>query len=146
MTRGEDVILSEINYERTRMNQSILSILSYIANQHPLIMILNYAHYAQKSTLDLLQALIESKPIKNLGIIISYNEVIPVISYARDSWDALIKHAEKKRHIITGELRNVNSLFLLRFVFLHALPFFKAIFRFFITWYIPLPLKRQITT
>ncbi|MEE1342460.1 MAG: tetratricopeptide repeat-containing diguanylate cyclase [Lachnospiraceae bacterium] len=100
MTRGEDVILSEINYERTRMNQSILSILSYIANQHPLIMILNYAHYAQKSTLDLLQALIESKPIKNLGIIISYNEVIPVISYARDSWDALIKHAEKKRHII----------------------------------------------
>ena len=100
MSRAEDVIFSEIQYERTRMYQSILSILGYIATRQPLIMIFNQTHYAPKSTMDLFYALTTSEPIANLGIIVSYNETIPVTSYAKKSWNTLIHQVEKKHHLI----------------------------------------------
>lgn len=98
--RDEDIIIYEMNYERIRMNQSIISILNYLAADHPFILALNNAHLAPKSTIDLLKVLIDSQPVKNMGVIISYNEVSQTIPYATEAWKALIKQAEDKKRLI----------------------------------------------
>lgn len=98
--RDEDIIISEMNYERIRMNQSILSILSYLAARHPLILVLNSGHCAPKSTIDLLNLLVESAPVKNLGIIVSYNEVSQATSYAAEEWRALVKQVDDRRRLV----------------------------------------------
>ncbi|MBD5544855.1 MAG: diguanylate cyclase [Lachnospiraceae bacterium] len=98
--RDEDIIIYEMNYERIRMNQSILSILSYLAASRPLVLVLNSAHFAPKSTIDLLQAFIDSASIKNLGIIVSYNEVSQPMPYAAEEWKDLIKQADDKHRLI----------------------------------------------
>ncbi|MDD6069462.1 MAG: diguanylate cyclase [Clostridiales bacterium] len=98
--REEDVILPEIPYEQTRMYQSILESLGYIAAKQPLVLVLNHTQYASKSVIDLLRAFIEKDSIRNLGIIVIYNEVIPVISYAQQSWKELIKLVEKQHYLI----------------------------------------------
>ena len=98
--REEDLLLSEMDYERKRMTKSILSILSYLAASHPIMLFLNHAHCAQKSTLDLLNALVEQPPIKNFGCIVCYNEVSPTMPYAAKTWKALISQVEKKNHLI----------------------------------------------
>ena len=98
--REEDVILAEIHYERTRMYQSVLNILGHISSKQPLVLVLNNTQYAAKSVFDLLNAFVENPPIPDLGIIITYNEVIPVISYAEQSWKKLITKVEKQHNLI----------------------------------------------
>ena len=98
--REEDIILAEVHYERTRMYQSILGIFGYIASKYPLILVLNHTQYASKSVFDLLEAFVKTAPIQNLGIIVTYNEVVPIISYAEQSWKNLIKLVEKQQRLI----------------------------------------------
>ena len=98
--RDEDIIISEMSYERIRMNQSILSILEYLATRHPLILVLNSGHCAPKSTIDLLNVLVDSSPVKNLGIIVSYNEVSQATSYATEEWKALVKQIDDNHRLI----------------------------------------------
>lgn len=98
--RDEDIIVYEMDYERIRMNQSIMSILAYLADRHPLILVLNSAHFAPKSTIDLLKALVDSAPVRNLGIIVSYNEVSQITPYATEAWKALIKQVDDKHRLI----------------------------------------------
>lgn len=98
--RDEDIIIYEMDYERSRMNQSILSILNYLAASHPLVFVLNSAHFAPKSTIDLLQALIDSPSVRNLGVIVSYNEVSQPTSYAAEEWKVLIKQVDDKHRLI----------------------------------------------
>ena len=98
--RHEDIILCEINYERTRMNQSILSVLRFLAKKQPMIFILNSAHCMPKSTIDLLQAMVEAEPIKNLGFVVCFNEVSRTTPYSSESWRALISRVDKERRLI----------------------------------------------
>jgi diguanylate cyclase (GGDEF)-like protein len=98
--RQEDIILPEIEYERTRMYQSICSILEFVAAEHPLLMILNAAHTAHKSIVDLLYKMTTGTPIRNLGLIVCYNEVCEKRTYSASSWKQLITHAEKTNSLI----------------------------------------------
>lgn len=98
--REEDILIYEMDYERLRMNQSIISILSYLAKDHPLVLVLNNAHFAPKSSIDLLELLVKSAPVENLGFIVNYNEVAQTILYSADSWKSLVKLADKKLRLI----------------------------------------------
>lgn len=98
--REEDIIIYEIDYERIRMNQSIISVFTYLAKEHPLVLVLNNAHLAPKSSIDLLKVLVDSAPVENLGIIVNYNEVAQTISYAAESWKDLVNQVDRKRRLI----------------------------------------------
>lgn len=98
--RKEDIIIFEMEYERIRMNQSILSILAYLAERKPLMLVLNSAHFMPRSTIDLLSAMIDQPSIKNLGIIVSYNEVSRPTSYVVNEWKALINRVDEQHRLI----------------------------------------------
>lgn len=98
--REEELMLCEMDYERSRMNQSILSIFKYLADDHPIICVLNNAHFAPKSTVDLLKAMVDSTPAGNLGFIVCFNEVSQNVPYVAEAWKALVKQVEKNLHLI----------------------------------------------
>lgn len=98
--REEELMLCEMDYECSRMNQSILAMLKYIAEDHPIICVLNNAHCAPKSTIDLLMTMVNSTPAGNLGFIICFNEVSQIMPYVKEAWKTLVKQVEKNLHLI----------------------------------------------
>lgn len=88
--REEEIIISEIKYEQEMFIKSLCSILSYISNKIPLIIILNELHIANSSTIEFVKAYTEEKRKNKILFIASYNE-----AYKRNNgfsdWESLLK-------------------------------------------------------
>ena len=71
--RVEGVLLDEVEYERKRLTRTISDMLKAVAEYKPVVMVINRFQMASRSTMKLVQLLIE-EPSRNIGIVLGVNE------------------------------------------------------------------------
>lgn len=71
--RIERVLLDEVEYEQQRLTKTICLMLKAVAEYKPIVMVVNRFQMASRSTMKLVQLLIE-EPSKNIGIVLGVNE------------------------------------------------------------------------
>lgn len=103
--REEDLIFVEAPYEAQKFIESVCNILTYISKEHTLFLFLNKLHFAEKSTIDLLNEFIKQKP-DNIALLANYNEVYNVPEYEKSDWDKMIEYVEVNNMIIDWSLQD----------------------------------------
>ena len=88
-SRQEDIMYTEINFEKGNFLTDLIHILRYIASEHKLILTLCSFHLAPLATIQLLLAILK-KGIPNLHFIAIYNDTYYPRSYIASTWNELI--------------------------------------------------------
>ncbi len=106
--RDEDIIFIESSYEAQKFLESVCNILLYVSNEHTLFFFLNKLHFAEKSTIDLLNEFLKRTP-GNIALLANYNEVYDVPEYEKSSWEQMIDHIESNNMVIDWSLQSGQS-------------------------------------
>ena len=72
--REEEILLDEVEYEQEKMVDAICGMLKAIAEVEPIVVVINRFQMAAKSTMMVVQELLEN-PCRNIGIILGVNEL-----------------------------------------------------------------------
>lgn len=116
--KREQIIIPEIAYERKKIADSVINILKYITNEHRMVLVLNRAHFARKSTLFMIRKYMQLPKKIRLGILITYNDVHCIEGKEREDWDEVIATAQEKNNIvdynIMGESGVANGTFTIK--------------------------------
>lgn len=72
--REENVLLEEVSYEQQRMIEAMVTMLKRLAAIHPVVIVINRFQIAARSTLELVNALLE-EPSSDIGLVLGANEV-----------------------------------------------------------------------
>lgn len=112
--RQEPFVYGEINYERKKVVEGIISFINYFAKIKPIIFVLNNMQNVGESSIRLLSSLIDISNDK-IGILSAYNEVnIPAV-YIFEQWKELIAKFTKMDVVIDwigkSSIRNYCSEF-----------------------------------
>ena len=97
--RQENVLLDEVEYEQSRMTKTIALMLKAVAEYKPLVMVINHFEMASKSTIQLMQMLVENSTDK-IGIVLGVNE-------ARIRKD----HREQAWAVLTEQLNDLGQVY-----------------------------------
>lgn len=112
-TRKEDVIKTELEYEKNKMMLSLISILKTISKKKSLFIVLNNIHYACGSSVQLLVKYLQNYRVPGIGILVTYNKSASIDDYLKNEWNVLENYIEEHRlevdlgdftNIITGEI------------------------------------------
>ena len=106
--RTEEVIVSEIDYERRQLAHSLVSILSYISKEHTLFLVLNRLHLAENSTLSFLLEFI-GKSYDNISLLANYNEAYVTPNYTIDIWSELVQEVEDKNYMLDWNIQDPQA-------------------------------------
>lgn len=104
--RTEEIMYTELNFERKNFFQDIIQIFTYIASEHKLVLILSAFHRAPLSSVTLLMEILKKK-IANLHFILIYNDAYYPKPYIEETWNALFSHIQ--RNTIPLELDTFKS-------------------------------------
>ncbi len=108
-SRREDVLYFEIEYEKFRMLQSILSIIEYISKEHNLVMILSKFHLAPYSTIKLFRSIVEQNV--RIHAILMYNDEFIITDYKRSVWNDLLQaSADQDLQLEWGSLDSERTI------------------------------------
>ena len=109
-TRKEDIIASEIEYEQNKLLISIIAILRTISKKRPLFIVLNNIQYACGSTIRLLLKYLQNYICSGIGLVVTYNKIIPVDEYMKEDWQELCRYIEEHKLVIDlGDFTNINK-------------------------------------
>lgn len=92
--RSEDILISEVAYERKRMLQSMVNIYIYISKRIPIFIILEKMHLATASCVQFIYELLRCDKVRNIQVLAMYNEVYRIPEYILKDWKCLIKELE----------------------------------------------------
>lgn len=101
--RKEPIVISEVNFEKNKVVQSILSCLEYIAKEHEIIILLNKIQHAPLSTLELIEKIIKNGIGPNIKIVIMVNDNEGTINYRLDKLDKILTKVEDQNIIFELE-------------------------------------------
>lgn len=102
--RQEEVILSEVAYEKQRMTDSLIRIMIHCAGKHPFLLVLNGCHLAGKSTIMLLDKLFDYPGNENICVLSAYNNLHGVLPHIADDWSSYTEKLEESGCVIDGEM------------------------------------------
>ena len=88
-----DVMVEEYAYEGERMIKSVYSVMDYISQRKPMVLIFGRIHMAPYSVMQVINYMI--KRVKNIFFVFTYDESFLVKEYCRPQWDELMETAEK---------------------------------------------------
>ncbi len=88
--RKEEVLVSEIDFEKKYFIKEIVRMLQRFSEKRPMVFVLNKLHAAGSSTIRLIEELISSENSKNIAVLATYNELIPERKYSRNAWKILL--------------------------------------------------------
>lgn len=97
--RTEEFIYNEIHFEKEQMVQAIINMLTYFAEDKPVIFVLNKLHRCDYSTLDVLNLLLKDHSGK-IGILAAYNDLHTLEPHLQNNWNDLIQSAEKEHCVL----------------------------------------------
>lgn len=107
--RKESIIMSEIQYDKHKVMDSIINILQYCARDNKIILILSRIHFAGYSTIELLTNIEESEGL-NLSLLCTYDDRYGVPAYMTEVWDNFIRSLEKRNLVMVNkEHENITS-------------------------------------
>jgi diguanylate cyclase (GGDEF)-like protein len=73
VNREPEVLREEVYYEKMRLVEGIVALLSYISLKKDLIVFLDHVHFAPEGTLEIIQALINSKCKMNIFLLLVFD-------------------------------------------------------------------------
>ena len=97
-TRSDDVLISEISFEKMKFYNSMLNIYKYIVSNNRVLFVLNNLHFADYSTISLIYKILNSEEFKNLGILATYNESFTHADYMSELWNKLVELINMKNY------------------------------------------------
>lgn len=87
--RTEDILISNLTYERERMMESLVNMYMYIAKQKSIFIFLEKLHLANASCIQFLCQLLEREDVENIQLLAMYNEVYCPLDYVSNNWKKL---------------------------------------------------------
>lgn len=106
--RTEEIIVSEVEYERRQLANSLVNILLYISSEHTLFLVLNRLHLAENSTLNFLLEFIR-KNYDNISLLANYNEAYVTPSYTLDIWSELVQEIEDLNYMLDWNIQDPQA-------------------------------------
>ena len=106
--REEEIIIVEVDYETKMFANSLVNILSYIAKDHTLLLVLNRLHLAENSTLNFLYRFI-SKNCPNISLLANYNEAYVTPAYTLDIWSQLVHQIEDLNYMLDWNIQDPQA-------------------------------------
>lgn len=98
ITREEDYIYNEIEYENKRMRDAIVDILCFLAKGNTMVFILNKLHRCGLSTIETVRE-INNRSDSSIGIIFTYNDFANIPEYMKKDWDKFIEELKEKESL-----------------------------------------------
>lgn len=93
-TRTEEIMYTELNFERSNFFTDIIHIFEYIASEHKLVLILSAFHLAPLSSVSILLPILK-KRIPNLYFILIYNDAYYPKPYIETEWNRLLSYIKE---------------------------------------------------
>lgn len=110
--RAEHALLGEVEYEKQRMTEDVVSMLCKVTQEHPVVIVINRFQLAGESSVQLIINLI-GKLSKNIGIVLGANENRTKVNIAGENWDTMIEMMVDEAHLYhlgyTGLKRKVQD-------------------------------------
>ena len=106
--REEEIIVSEVDYERKMFTNSLVNILSFISQDHTLFLVLNRLHLAENSTLNFLLRFIQ-KSYNNISLLANYNEVYVAPAYTLEVWSELVHQVEDLNFMLDWNIQDPQA-------------------------------------
>ena len=107
--RQESVLLDEVEYEQGRMTKTIALMLKAVAEYKPLVIVVNRFQMASKSTIQLMQMLVEDSTDR-IGIVLGVNEARIRKDHRMPDWTTLTEQINDLRQVYhigsSGRARN----------------------------------------
>ena len=100
--REEDLILSEVEYEREELNNAIVSILIALSKEHPLLILIDNLTCAGHSTFQILDKLFDTPDNGSVGMIAAYNDLRPVFPHSARVWESYVEKLETANCLMEG--------------------------------------------
>ena len=94
--RTEDILISDLAYERERMMESLINMYVYISEYKPIFIFLEKLHLAHSSCIQFICQLLEREGAENIQLLAMYNEVYCPLDYVLDDWKKLTQLIELK--------------------------------------------------
>lgn len=96
--RIEDILMSELKYERKRFLDSIISMYKYICTRTNIYMVIESLHLASLSGIDAVNRLINNNFHGNLRIVATLNESYQTLPYREAAWNELLRCIERQSY------------------------------------------------
>lgn len=100
--RYEPYILDEIEFEKRKMVESVVNIITALSKKHPMLIMIDNVHMVPKTAITLLKAIIDNPENKNIGLFAAYNDLKHVRSVNRNDWNEYTNIMASKRCIFEG--------------------------------------------
>lgn len=102
--REEDLILSEVEYERELIYGEIIRILVGISKEHPMILGINGLSELSKYALEIFARLLDTPENGRIIVVATFNDLQSVLPHMQDTWENFIKRLENLNCVIDGSL------------------------------------------
>lgn len=106
--RLDQRIVSEGEYEKSRLLEAVVKILNYISLEHRMIALIEKIHYAESSVLDLLLYMMNNGLRNNIMVVITFNDSHKPTMHVLERYMELIQLLKKNRLVI--DCVNENNL------------------------------------
>lgn len=97
--RQEQLILDETQYEQERMTDGILRMLISLSEVMPCVIVLNRLQLAAKSTIVLINRLLDMKDVKNIGLILGVNDLVHIPDHVLSVWDKMMEKLRDRSQV-----------------------------------------------
>ena len=102
-TRREEVLETELLYEKKRFLQSLVQIFQFFAKDRQLFFILNKLHLANESAIRLMLCFFYMTKDTNISILAAYNELAGIPVYMTETWEKLISETIRVNQLYEWE-------------------------------------------
>ncbi len=102
--RGEDLILSEVEYERELVYDEIIRMLVGISKEHPIILGINGLNELSKFALEIFTKLLDTPENGKIIVVAAFNDLHSVLPHIQNTWEAFLERLENLNCVIDGSL------------------------------------------
>ena len=97
--REEALICADVKYEKERMTEGILALLIALSKRKPCVILLNQLQYASKSTIVLINLLLESRETRNIAMVLGVNDLMHIPDHMEVVWEEMTEKLEDRNQV-----------------------------------------------
>lgn len=98
--RTEELLLIECEFEQEKFVEEIANMLCRLSFNKPLVLVFNKLHAAGKSTIQVLEKLLDKRCGERIAIVATYNDNAVKLSYMKKTWKRLFDKLEEQDCVI----------------------------------------------
>ena len=100
-SRREEILPDEIDYEKQQMLKSMADVLTRLSRKYPMLFLLDNLNIASKSTVLLLQKLMEQED-GNIFVYGAFNELHSQLPHVAEPWESWMEKLEDHNYVVNG--------------------------------------------